>query len=181
MARFNRGGFTRRPSSGVAVRRKTLWSRTSFIESVITTASTPVILFTFTTAFLDAHVPFTIVRSRGVITLASDQSAANETQQVAFACAIVSEQAIAIGVTAVPTPTTDLDSDMFFVYETLNMQTSAAGSPGNFMIATVERRIDSKAMRKVEDGEGLVGVIETGAQSQGVEVTVAMSFLLKLH
>ena len=47
--------------------------------------------------------PFTLIRVRGIFTIASDQSAATETQVGALGVAVVSEQAASIGVTAVPT------------------------------------------------------------------------------
>ncbi len=113
--------------------------------------------------------------------LRSDQVSSGEDQQVGFGTAIVSEQAIAIGVTAIPTPITDLDSDMWFVYERLMMSMQLSATASSWAPSNVERRIDSKAMRKVEEGEGLVGVVETGVSSAGVFVTVELSFLLKLH
>ncbi len=118
-------GFTRQRSGE---RRKTLWTRTSWISATIATPDTAIILFTFTAAFLDAKSPFTIVRTRGSMILSSDQNAATEDQQVKFGVAIVSRQAIAIGVTAVPTPVTDADSDMFFVYEELASRALPTGT-----------------------------------------------------
>ena len=45
----------------------------------------------------------------------------------------------------------------------------------------VERIVDSRAMRKCEDGEDIVSVVETGAASQGVIVTAYFRALVKLH
>ncbi len=72
MANFRRGGFSRQGPSAVAVRRKTLWARSGVIDSTIATTATVVTLFTFTEAFVTAHAPFTIVRSRGFLGLASE-------------------------------------------------------------------------------------------------------------
>jgi len=41
--------------------------------------------------------------------------------------------------------------------------------------------VDSKAMRKVEDGFDNIATIERGGTSSGVEVTTAGRQLLKLH
>ena len=84
-------------------------------------------------------------------------------------------------VTAVPTPVTDLDSDKWFVYEALGNRSITATAVGFDGQASVSKEIDSKAMRKVVDGDQLVGVVETDANSNGVLFRVAMSHLLKLH
>ncbi len=177
--RSSRSNF---PGRSGGERRKTLWSRSGMIESVITTGDTAVTLFTFTSAFVAAQAPFTIVRTRGIIMLSSDQITSSETQEVAFGISKVSQQAIDIGVTAVPTPIADADSDMFFVYESLAARMLiGATNPGVAAPAGVLRQVDSKAMRKVEDGENIAAVVETDTNSDGVLVIVQFSLLLKLH
>jgi hypothetical protein len=97
---------------------------------------------------------------------------------------VVSDQATAIGVTAVPTPVTDDGSDLFFVYERLvndiTLSSSGAGT-GNFLIAGRERIVDSKAMRKVEDGSDLILTTEGGPNNDGFVLTSYMRVLVKLH
>ncbi len=44
-----------------------------------------------------------------------------------------------------------------------------------------QQKVDSKAMRKVEEGQTLVEVIETGALSSGVSVITFQRTLIKLH
>jgi len=112
----------------------------------------------------------------------SDQQAVSEPQFVSYGSCVVSEQAHAIGITAVPTPITDSGSDLWFTYDSLaNMflQASAVGisGQGNSVI-----QYDSKAMRKVEDGEQLITVAEVAAStvSEGARVTVLERQLLKL-
>ena len=51
--------------------------------------------------------------------MVSDQTTASEGFHAGMGFSVVSDQAFAIGVTAVPTPMSDIDSDLFFVYETL--------------------------------------------------------------
>ncbi len=181
MANINVGrksGFIRR--NGV-MRRETLWLATSQIQAAIATADTAVQLFVFSSAFLSASVPFTIVRSRGLIFMHSDQGSATEDQEIAFGIAVVSDQANSIGVTAVPTPVADAGSDLWFVYETLFSQIRVTSAIGFSESLGRERIIDSKAMRKVEDGQNISAVVETGPNSEGVATSTFMRFLIKMH
>ena len=60
--------------------------------------------------------PFTIVRQHYFLMLRSDQAAAAERQFGAFGCVVVSDQAEAVGVTAIPTPITDAGSDLWMLH-----------------------------------------------------------------
>jgi len=117
-----------------------------------------------------------------MIYLKSDQVANTENQAAAYGHVVVSEQALAIGVTAVPTPFTDPDSDLFFVFEnmaTASIGTAAAGGgkQGDMLL------FDSKAMRKVEEGQNVISVVEipTTGISEGVDFRSTFRYLAKLH
>ncbi len=122
-------------------------------------AATPVLFAGFDAASL-ALRPFTIVRLRGWFSAVSDQTIANERYNVAFGLAVVSEQALAIGVTAVPTPEADRESDLWFLYEELGGGIQAVTSTG-LSEAHLSMKLDSRAMRKVEDGQDIATVFET--------------------
>ena len=168
-----RSGYITRGGKNV---RETLWSATSLqISSTITAASTAVVMTSFAAGVL-ALRPFTIVRTRGVWGIRSDQTASIESQALGLGMAVVTDQAVAIGVTAVPTPGTDADSDAFYVYEVLLQRNIIAGEqPMRFA------SFDSKAMRKVEDGFDGVSVVETGPASNGLVVELQFRCLIKLH
>ncbi len=90
---------------------------------------------------------------------------------------MVSDQAVAIGVTAVPTPITDQASDLFYFY---------AENYGKFGGTAVEEQgrqilIDSKAMRKVEDGEDLIITFETPSFVSSAVNRFGGRALIKLH
>ncbi len=99
MARRTRQSFRR---SG-APRRSTEW-----IASAVITGSSSLAA---ATAVLDQSINIaeqsTIVRTRGSLFVKSDQVAANEQPFGALGMAVVTDQANAIGITAMPTPTTD--------------------------------------------------------------------------
>ena len=161
-------------------RRETMWSRTTFVRTTVTAPDTAVVQFSFATVITDLE-PFTIVRTRGFIHLSSDQTANSESQEIAFGIAVISQQASAIGVTAVPTPVNDSSSDLFFVYETMTNQMLLSSAVGIIAPAGVGRTFDSKAQRKMEDGTNLNAVIESGPNGTGQIFTSQVSFLLKLH
>ncbi len=117
-----------------------------------------------------------------MIGVRSDQLAATEDQVVGYAQAVVSDQASAVGVAAIPTPVTDSDSDLFFVYERL-MSDITFSSASGFTRQGTYREFDSRAMRKVEDGDDIISVVESGiaASTQGLRVKTFFRRLVKLH
>ncbi len=113
--------------------------------------------------------------------LASDQTANTENQSIILGSVVVSEQAVAIGVTAVPTPDTDGGSD-FHVYEQLTTRWVVSSAVGTQSME-VWKDVDSKAMRKVDLGEDLINVSEvaTTGISEGVAFRFFLRTLVKLH
>jgi len=132
MARFNRPRVHRSNIAGPV--RDTLWFQGASAQTTIATVSTATLVTSLSAGAL-AFRPFTVVRTRGVLHLRSDQFANSESQSAAYGRCVVSDQAVAIGVTAVPTPITDNGSDLWFVYEMLKTRvevSSAVGIEGNF-------------------------------------------------
>ena len=164
----------------LGAKRESVWLFVDTVEATLSGAPTAVLANVLNAAAL-ALRPFTIVRTRGVLFIRSDQVTNSETYGVDLGYAVVSEQASAIGVTAVPTPLTDKGSDLFFVYEQLFdriEESSGAGtgvptSTGRFM------QYDSKAMRKVGDDEDVVTVLEN--ELAGVLAVHSGRMLVKMH
>ncbi len=161
------------------MRRNTEWIEAPVDSTTLASASTAVLTGVLSAGSLLLR-PFTIVRTRGMFYARSDQTAALEDWSVALGYAVVSEQATAIGVTAVPTPETDKGSDLWFVYEEIFGTFGFISGVGVFM-GDYSRSFDSKAMRKVEDGQDLSIVVETSAISAGVKVVESARILVKLH
>ncbi len=160
--------------------RETLWGGLVETSTNLAAANTASIT-NVTGATLLALRPFTVVRSRMVVHVESDQSAATEIQIVGVGQCVVSDQAVAIGPTAVPTPMTDKDSDAWFTYDTIINSFVVISAIGSFTPAGTSRVIDSKAMRRVEDGFQIITVIENSSISLGSNVIVTGRLLLKLH
>ncbi len=160
--------------------RETLWLSGDTTESTLSGAPTAILASSLNAAAL-ALTPFTVVRTRGILHINSDQSAADESYGVDLGMAVVSAQASAIGVTAVPTPLTDKGSDLFFVYEQLFGRLFVGGGSGTGVptMASNFLQWDSKAMRKVQDDEDVVLTIEN--EIAGAIAIVSFRMLVKLH
>ena len=126
--------------------------------------------------------PFTIVRTRLECWIRSDQSAASEDQVGAIGLSVVSDQAAAVGISAVPTPITDLGSDFFFVHQPMLNSFLFVSGVGVVGDRGTRYSIDSKAMRKVDEDQTMVLVKEGEfTQGSGMEIMSIGRFLVKLH
>ncbi len=161
------------------MRRETLWGDIAPGTVALGAASTAAIT-NVTGASILALRPFTVVRVRAQLLIRSDQQGAIEFYQAAWGICVVSDQAAAIGVTAIPTPFTDLGSDLWFTHA---MATGLAGISSGTSTGELGHMVDvdSRAMRKVEEGAQLTFVAETSAGSNGVSLTSTGRILLKLH
>ncbi len=171
----HRSGFLQR---GGVRRRESLWISIVTVEVTLGGAPTAVLLLALNAAAL-ALRPFTIVRTRGVIFCRSDQTDNAETFIGDLGAAVVSDQAVAAGVTAVPTPLTDKGSDLWFLYEQLPSRQAGTTPTGLTQNVGVSKEFDSKAMRKVEQGQDVVFVGEN--EIAGLNMIISGRMLIKLH
>ncbi len=120
----------------------------------------------------------TIIRCRGSLNVVSDQAAATEVAFGAYGLCVVSNQAAAIGVTAIPTPYTDADSDLWFVHGYWYAPVRFNSAVGFQNISQTER-FDSKAMRRISADETMVMVVENGHATDGVRFSLNVAILIK--
>ncbi len=124
--------------------------------------------------------PHTIMRTRGSIWVVSDQTAASEQPLGALGMAVVSDQAAAIGVSAMPTPQTDADSDLFFVHQFWATGFTFISGVGVDTRVLERYDFDSKAMRKVNVDETIAVMVENGSSAFGVSYMLQFRMLIKL-
>ncbi len=160
------------------MRRQTLWFDFAFQENSLAASATAVLTQSLNAAAL-ALRPFTVTRTLMTWHCTSDQSGATETYIGNIAFAVVTDQAVAIGVTAVPTPATDLGSDVFFLHGSWIGFFQLVGT--SIMSEVTSKLIESRAQRKVVDGQDIVLVKEAGLGGQGVTVRSVGRMLVKLH
>ncbi len=167
-----KSGFVRR--HGV-MRRETVWFGSPSPPIFTSLGGATSTLITSLNAAALALRPFTVVRSVGFVHFRSDQQAAVESFAGAYGRCVVTDQAVAVGVTAVPTPFTDNDSDAWYLHQAV-VSTNVVDAGGSLLAFPVE----SRAMRKVEDGFDLIGVVENLLVT-GVVIAVFIRTLVKLH
>ncbi len=159
-------------------RRDTVWVGITETSTALAAANTAALIISLNAVAL-ALRPFTVVRARGVWSMRSDQTAATEQQFVGLGHSVVSAQASAVGITAVPTPFTDIASDKFFVFEQWPSTFVVNSAVGTEVYQS--RSYDSRAMRKVQDGEDVVIVLENSGITLGTTVLHSGRWLFKLH
>ena len=123
--------------------------------------------------------PATLVRTRGVVGVKLQAYGADSEVFGALGLGIVSAEALAIGVTAVPHPFRDPDWGGWFVWRTFFFRYEFHDATATMFPASIQFEIDSKAMRKVEPNEALVVVAESQvgsfAVADGTRVLVMLS------
>ena len=125
-----------------------------------------------------ARRPFTIVRIHLTVFITSDQAAAEERYELAIGACVVSDQAQAAGIAALPTPFTEIGSDFWMLHKVMMSTFLFLTAIGVEEPAGQYAEIDSKAMRKVNDAEDFLVIAESGAGG-GVTATFAGRMLIK--
>jgi len=167
MAARRRGGFSRGRTSG-----KTDWGR--IINTGFTTIPAGTKALMFVVALSNPGIMETIRRTRGMISIASDQAAGLEAFQGAVGFMVINDIALAAGAASIPGPVTDDNDDGWFVWQPF-MQTSVNVVNGGIVSRVLE--FDSKAMRKVEEGFGIAVMVENSSATTGFQITTAFSML----
>ena len=160
--------------------RKTFWFAGQFNETNLAGASSAVLVTSLNAAALSLR-PFTVIRTRGVWGAFSDQIGTDESQVVSYGSIVVSDEAVAVGISAVSNPVEQSSSPWIHYSTTIQRLQfeSAIGFSGNHIPWNME--IDSKSMRKVEEGQDLITVIQNASFGDGAEVTTFVKVLIKLH
>ena len=119
----------------------------------------------------------TILRVVGGFSVASDQSAATETQLGAIGMCLVTDTAAGVGITALPDPVTDRQDDIWFFYasfaQEFNFQ-SAVGVDAGF---AKWYPFDSKVKRIFHTGAQISLVGANAHASHGLRIAVFVRIL----
>jgi len=117
----------------------------------------------------------TVRRTRGVISIRSDQSLADEEQTGAYGLVVVSDLAIAAGAASIPGPITDASDDGWFVWVPFCRSRRSTDS-----LNADQFFYDSKAMRRIEEGFSVVVMVENASATDGLRILDAISLLSSL-
>jgi len=133
-------------------RRKTHWTELRAVPADFTATGSTLIASTAV-----GHEGETLVRTRGYISgVLTVASAPGDGFFGAIGMAIVTVAAATIGITAIPTPLTEAGWDGWFVHRYFDCRAGLSGS--NDQLVALD--IDSKAMRKANEDEQIVMVLE---------------------
>ena len=123
--------------------------------------------------------PFTIIRTRFDLLFESDQTGAAEVPNGDLGMIVISDKAVAAGVTAIPGPISEIDED-WFVHQGLTAHFVFISGVGVDADAGHHYTIDSKAMRKVGLGDDMAIMFENNS-AVGAATTMLGRMLVKLH
>ncbi len=155
---------TQRPRSGGGgyrrgTRRNTDWARGVFAPTLA--AGVKFLIGSFTLA--NPGIAETVRRT--IISWSATPS--GFALPLAFGMIVVTDQALSTGITALPGPVTDASDDGWFIWQSVMM--GGAGLPRN------TREIDSRAMRRIEDGFSVAIMGEnTGAASATLGLGISL-------
>ena len=122
--------------------------------------------------------PATVVRNRGMVAIKPSSYTADVSPVGAVGMGIVSQEALAVGVSAIPTPFSDADWGGWLMWRSFAYHFESITQAG-VLLGTWNMEIDSKAMRKVEPNEALVFIAES--QSGAFSIAETVRLLLLLH
>ena len=114
----------------------------------------------------------TILRTVGMLSITSDQTAAAEHQLGALGMIIVSTTAFAAGIASISNPFSDVNDDGWFLYVPFAQDTGLVTAP-----LSKEYSFDSRAKRKVEDGSTAVIVLANSHATEGLDFAIVMRLL----
>ena len=150
-------------------RQPTNWARGFSTDGAYVTVapSTKVLLGSFSPSV--AGINETVRRTRGLISIVSDQTSVIETQAGAFGMVMVTDLAIAAGAASIPGPITDASDDGWFVWQAF-FQSGLQTSFNNY-------EFDSKAMRRMQDGYSAAIMVENANTGLGLDFGFGISLL----
>ena len=163
--RFNRGGA--RPNRGWSVSMASTFSTLAVSSKVLVVGFVPA-----------TAIDLTVLRTVGVLAIASDQSAATEEQIGAFGMIMVSDTAFAAGAASIPSPVADAENDGWFVFQAFNQASERSlGSR-----SSVEYHFDSKAKRIVPStGVTIAVMIANASASHAAEFSLSLRVLTQVR
>ena len=171
MARRHRS-FIRPPKKTV------MWIDNTPATAPVAVAAATSVLFSILGAGALLLRPFTILRSRGLVWMSTDQSAATEFPFGTYGEIVVTDSASAAGIVSIPA-SIDEPSASWFLYQPMHGAFRFADATG---FADVSRvfEFDSKAMRKVGFDDDIAAVVQNGSASAGFNFNVVGRTLIQL-
>ncbi len=172
--------YARRPAgytAGGKSRRSTEWISATVDWTDFTAAQARTTL-SFSQAELRDFVPCTIVRTVGLLAVSADfDFITNQSFLGASGACLVRDDARIAG--ALPEAFGEAGNDIWWWHQFFAMQVES--SSGVDLKLSETYMVDSKAQRKVVDGDAIVFMSQGGGGSDGFDLSLMVRILLKLH
>ena len=162
-----------RQITGRVTRPNRSWAAFSGVGTSTIAASAKVLLGTFSLS--NPNIDETILRTVGVLSVESDQTAATETQIGAFGMISVTDLAAAAGAASIPGPVTDAGDDGWFLYVPFAQTITVATAVG--IVRSTQYTFDSKAKRRFEEGQVIAIMAENASSSHGFKIAMVLRLL----
>ena len=116
----------------------------------------------------------TIVRVRGSLqAYLKTTAAADDGFHCAVGLALVTDEAFAVGATAVPGPISEIDWDGWMYHRIFDVHATGGTASDTIGLSVAQFEVDSKAMRKWDEGNTLMAVVEV---VEGTTATMSVWF-----
>jgi len=143
-------------------RRKTSWIQGPGDATIIVMSGSSTLGFGSSVGLFDGE---TVIRVRGSLqAFLTSVTAAGDGYHVAVGIGVFTSEAFAAGIASLPSPISDMDWNGWLYHRFYDLHGAAAGSPEADVSTSIQFEVDSKAMRKVNDG------VTIGCLVQGVEL-----------
>ena len=140
--------------------------------------SAKVLLGTFSLS--NPNIDETILRTVGTIAVTSDQNAATEDIIGAFGMILVTDLAVTAGVASIPDPVTDTSDDGWFLYVPFAQSLAFSSGVGFDAQFATQYTFDSKAKRRMEEGQQAAIVVANASASFGFQVAMVFRLLSQI-
>ncbi len=172
MPRFQRQTFRN------SARPNRSWARIVSTALINVPAASKVLL---STGVLDNQgIDETILRSVGLIAVATDAPGASESQIGAFGMIVVTDLAAAAGAASIPGPVTDGFDDGWLTYVPIAQEWDQASQVGRQQ-AAVQYHFDSKAKRVVSTGSSIAFMVENAHATFAFDILINMRMLTQVR
>ena len=124
----------------------------------------------------------TLVRTRGhALLYLTAATSTNDGFDGAIGICVVRSEAFAAGITAVPTPITDVDRNIWLWHQFFSLHGASATIDDALGSTTQRFEVDSKAMRKINVGDTITAVVEaTEVGASSLQIRFNTRILVKL-
>ena len=159
-------------------RHNRAWSGVHSVTTTAVAAGAKVLLGSFAPT---TSGDVTVLRSVGVISIKSDQAVSTELQQGSFGMIVVTDVALATGITAIPGPVTNMADDGWFLFQSFHQEFTFLTGVGFNNNGMNSMQFDSRAKRIVEDGRSIAIVVENANASHGFDVAFTIRLLSEVY